>query len=109
LTSVGKARELGISSDRWVYLHGYADADDLPISERPDLGRSLSLQLAANAALDAAGKAIDEIDFVDLYSCFPIAVFAACEALNIDWRNPRVPLTVTGGLPFFGGPGNNYS
>lgn len=44
---------------------------------------------------------------MDLYSCFPIAVFAACEVLGLKPDDPR-GLTVTGGLPFFGGPGNNY-
>jgi acetyl-CoA C-acetyltransferase len=35
-------------------------------------------------------------------------VFNACEGLGIEADDPR-PLTVTGGLPFFGGAGNNYS
>ena len=31
-----------------------------------------------------------------------------CEALGIDGDDPR-GLTLTGGLPYFGGPGNSYS
>jgi acetyl-CoA C-acetyltransferase len=54
-----------------------------------------------------AGKRIDEIEFLDLYSCFPCAVQIACDALGIAHDDPR-GLTLTGGLPYFGGPGNNY-
>jgi len=109
LTSAGTARTLGIAEERWVYLHGYADADDALVTERPDLSASLAMKLAGQGALQAAGRGIADMELLDLYSCFPIAVFAACEALGIDWQNPGRSLTVTGGLPFFGGPGNNYS
>ena len=50
---------------------------------------------------------IDEIDFFDLYSCFPSMVELGRDALDIS-KNISAPLTVTGGLPFFGGAGNNY-
>ena len=43
----------------------------------------------------------------DLYSCFPSAVEIACQEMGIAEDDPR-GLTVTGGLPYFGGPGNNY-
>ena len=55
-----------------------------------------------------AGKTLDEIDYFDIYSCFPAAVAIACDELGLDRLDHR-GLTVTGGLPFFGGPGNNYS
>ena len=35
-------------------------------------------------------------------------MFNVCEGLGLAADDPR-GLTVTGGLPFFGGPGNNYS
>jgi acetyl-CoA C-acetyltransferase len=78
------------------------------LSERPSLCRSPALREAGEQALGAAGVGIDEIDFIDLYSCFPSAVQIACEELGIPSDGSR-RLTVTGGLPFFGGPGNNYS
>ncbi len=56
MTSVAKARELGVADEKMVYLHGCGDA---------------------------------------------------CDALGIAHDDPR-GLTVTGGLPYFGGPGNNY-
>src|SRR3546814_4454368 len=54
-----------------------------------------------------AGKSVAAINQFDLYSCFPCAVLLAAETLGIDWH--KTPCTVTGGLPFFGGAGNNYS
>lgn len=108
LTSVGKARQLGIDEEHWVYLHGYADSDDYFISERINLSSSVALEAAYEDALSMANKRVDDINLFDLYSCFPIAVLAACDALDLDWQDPR-GLTITGGLPFFGGAGNNYS
>ena len=64
--------------------------------------------MSLTAALDAAGIAADDLGLIDLYSCFPIAVEVAAKGLGIELDDPR-GLTITGGLPFFGGPGNNYS
>ncbi len=107
LTSVGEAQRLGIDPAKWIYLHGYAAAKDKLVSERADLSRSLPIALSLASALAAAGKQASDIAHFDLYSCFPCAVLLAAEALALDWRE-TVP-TVTGGLPFFGGPGNSYS
>ncbi|WP_255622154.1 hypothetical protein [Pseudonocardia sp. DSM 110487] len=51
---------------------------------------------------------MDDVATFDLYSCFPIAVSNICDGLGLGPDDPR-GLTVTGGLPFFGGAGNNYS
>jgi acetyl-CoA C-acetyltransferase len=64
--------------------------------------------MTVESALDAAGLSLGEIDRFDFYSCFPIAVFNVRDGLGIAADDPR-PLTVTGGLPYFGGAGNNYS
>jgi acetyl-CoA C-acetyltransferase len=66
------------------------------------------MSAAYDVAMDRAGVSLDEIDLFDIYSCFPIAVFAVCDALGLSPQDPR-GLTLTGGLPFFGGPGNNYA
>ena len=55
LTSVGKARELGVPEDRWVYLHGGADVKERTVIERQDLSRSSAAVLAVQRALDVAG------------------------------------------------------
>lgn len=107
LTSVGQATAMGIDPAKWIYLHGYAAAKDRLVSERTDLSRSRAMELTLAAALQAAGKRTADIALFDLYSCFPCAVLLAAEALALDWR--KTTPTVTGGLPFFGGPGNSYS
>ena len=108
ITSVERARELGIPDDRLVYLHGGADAKERTVMERADLARSPASVLAARQALALAGLEVGQIDLFDFYSCFPIAVFNMLEGLDIPLDDPRA-FTVTGGLPFFGGAGNNYS
>ncbi|MEQ8660352.1 MAG: TAXI family TRAP transporter solute-binding subunit, partial [Gammaproteobacteria bacterium] len=108
MTSVGAARELGIPERNWVYLTAYADVDELPVVRRPRLAGSHAQGLALRRVLDDAGVAAADVDYVDLYSCFPVAVTSACEHLGIDPEGART-LTLTGGLPYFGGPGNNYS
>jgi len=108
LMSQDKARDLGIDESKWVYALSGSDAEDVTLPYREDLSRSVALQAAYDGALTAAGVTTNDITHFDIYSCFPIAVFAACDALDIAYDDPR-GLTVTGGLPFFGGPGNNYS
>ena len=110
LMSAAAARELGVPEDRWVHWWGGAHAEEeawFP-SERPDFGACPSLRDAATGALAEAGLALHEIDCIDFYSCFPVAVEMACEMLGLDESDPR-GFTVTGGLPYAGGPGNNYT
>jgi len=108
LTSVGLARELGIAPAKWVYLHGCADGHDhWYLSERPELHVSHAIRWGARTALDMAGRTLADIRHFDLYSCFPSAVEITCQELGLDEDDAR-GLTVTGGLPYFGGPGNNY-
>ena len=76
--------------------------------ERQDLAHSPAAAMAARRALELAGASLADIGAFDLYSCFPIAVFNICDELGLAPDDPR-RLTLTGGLPFFGGAGNNYS
>ncbi len=109
LTTVGVARELGVPDDKRVFVHGYAALAERELMERQDLGVSPAARLAAHSALSRAGVSVDDIGYFDFYSCFPIAVFnVAQDAFGLRADDPR-RLTVTGGLPYFGGPGNNYS
>ena len=108
MTSVRRARALGVPEDRWVYLYGGADVRERTVIERQDLSKSPAAVAACRKALDVAGLGLDELHAFDLYSCFPIAVFNICDGLGLATDDPR-GLTLTGGLPFFGGAGNNYS
>ncbi len=109
MTSVGTAQELGIPKEKWVYIWGCADANDLwYLSERLNYYSSPAMALVGRRALEMAGLGVEEIDWFDLYSCFPCAVELALDMLGIGEDDPR-PVTLVGGLPYFGGPGNNYS
>lgn len=109
IASAAKARALGVPEDRWVFLHGCADASDLwNLLERQNYHSSPAMRLTGARALAMAGIGADELTFIDLYSCFPSAVEIGAEALGLALDDPR-GFTVTGGLPYFGGPGNNYA
>jgi acetyl-CoA C-acetyltransferase len=109
IASVKKARELGVPPEKWVFLHGCADAADLwnPI-DRQNFHSSPAIRMTGQRAFEMAGIGLADIDYIDLYSCFPIAVEVAAEELGLSLDDPR-GLTVTGGLPYAGGPGNNYA
>ncbi|MFZ3599315.1 acetyl-CoA acetyltransferase [Streptomyces sp. BH104] len=108
LMSVAAARRLGVPEEKWVFLHGHADLRERELMEREDLSRSPAAVTAVRHALDVAGISASDLSTIDLYSCFPIPVFNICDGLGLDPADPR-GLTLTGGLPFFGGAGNNYS
>ena len=108
LMSVAAARRLGVPEEKWVYLHGHADLQEQGMLQRPDLGHAPSAVLAVRDALAMAGIGVDDVATFDLYSCFPVPVFNICDGMGIAPDDPR-GLTLTGGLPFFGGAGNNYS
>ncbi|OBH84798.1 acetyl-CoA acetyltransferase [Mycobacterium sp. E2989] len=109
LASVEQARRLRIPADRWVYPHAGTDAHDTSaIAERDELHRSPAIRIAGRRALELAGLGIDEVDHVDLYSCFPSAVQVAAAELGLPVDDPARALTVTGGLTFAGGPWSNY-
>ncbi len=108
LTSVGAARAAGVPQASLVFLHGYADLRERDLFDRPDLSTSPASIAAARTALARAGITAADLAQVDLYSCFPLAVLNICDGLGLPHNDPR-GLTVTGGLPFFGGAGNNYS
>lgn len=107
--SVAAAQAAGITSDRWVFLQAGADAyDHWFVSERWSLGRSPAIAACGRIAFDLAGVGVDDLALLDLYSCFPSAVEVSALELGIDAWDVSRPPTVTGGLCFGGGPGNNY-
>lgn len=108
LASAGTARALGVPEDKWVHIHAVTSATELELSERPDLSRNPASIASVEQALELAGKGMEAMDFIDFYSCFAIPVFNQCDHFGLSADDPR-GLTLTGGLPFFGGAGNNYS
>ncbi|HLK42292.1 MAG TPA: acetyl-CoA acetyltransferase [Thermoleophilia bacterium] len=109
LCSADAATAAGVTEDEWVFVHaGAAAHDHWFISERWSLAESPAIRLAGEAAFELAGTGPDGVAHVDLYSCFPSAVEVGAAALGFGLDDPDRPLTVTGGLAYAGGPGNNY-
>jgi len=110
ITSAQAARDAGVPSDRWVFIYAGAQARDTwHVSERETLTASPAIRASAKAAMRHAGVNVDEIAYLDLYSCFPAAVQVAARELGVALEDRARPLTLTGGLTFAGGPGNNYT
>ncbi|HXQ61788.1 MAG TPA: hypothetical protein VN796_05595 [Acidimicrobiales bacterium] len=108
VTSLAAARRAGVDAGA-VFCWSGAECSDVWFpAARPDPGAAPAMAAAAGAALEAAGTGVDDLAVFDLYSCFPCAVELGLEALGVGEDDGRA-LTVTGGLPYFGGPGNNYS
>jgi acetyl-CoA C-acetyltransferase len=105
ICSAGRAEDLGIARERWVFPLAGASASEPPVSVRRDLHRSASMAAAGRAVLNASDLHVDDLDIIDLYSCFPSAVQIAAAELGLDLARE---LTVTGGMSFFGGPWNDY-
>jgi acetyl-CoA C-acetyltransferase len=105
LCSAAAARRLGVPEDRWVFPVATAEAKDTYVTERWDLSRSPMVRAAGRLLWSLAGVGPDDVGLVDLYSCFPSAVEVQAEELGFTLDRP---LTVTGGMRFFGGPWNDY-
>lgn len=107
MCSVAAAQRLGITEDRWVFpLSGTDCHEHNYVSHRDTFARTPAIELGGSRALELAGTTIDEIELIDLYSCFPAAVQLGAQSLGIDLTKRQ--WSRTGGLPFGGGPWNNY-
>ncbi|HEY6131134.1 MAG TPA: hypothetical protein VIV27_03910, partial [Halioglobus sp.] len=109
VTSHEMADALDIPEQKRIYLQGWGYAKEPPyIAQRAELFHSPAMRTASDQAFAMAGKDMAAIDFLDIYSCFASNVNFTRDILGIADHDLR-PLTVTGGLPYFGGPGNNYT
>ena len=106
LTSVGHARKLGIARDRMIFIHAGAAArepDDYLLRDTYTANASQTAVL--QAILDRMQWKTSCFDHVDLYSCFPVVPKMARRLLGIPEDKP---MTVAGGLTFFGAPVHSY-
>ncbi len=109
MTSQEIAESLNIDPKNLIYLTGSADFKNIgAITRRPNLHDSPAVRESSRLALEQAGLTIDEIDKFDFYCCFPSMVEITIKELGIKKDDPR-NLTITGGLPFHGGPLSAYS
>lgn len=106
VASLAKARDMGVREDRLVYIGaGAAAREPGDIFARDSYEHSASLTTTLQSVLAFNGLAVDDLDFAELYSCFPCMPKLARRA--IGWPLDR-PATVFGGLTFGGGPVGNY-
>jgi acetyl-CoA C-acetyltransferase len=105
LTSLGRAKAIGVPEERMVFVWGGSAASEpLDIAMRDQYRHSSAMDAVLTAAKGLAQQQA-ELDFVELYSCFPCIPKMARRVL--EWPAEK-DATVTGGLTFFGGPYNNY-
>jgi acetyl-CoA C-acetyltransferase len=108
VTDAQTAREAGLAPTEVAYFHGGAEGRDIWIvSERPSLADSPGIAECARRALGMAKIGLEDVTAFDLYSAFPSSVQLAMRAIGLTIDDTR-PFTLTGGLPYHGGPGNNY-
>lgn len=107
VTSAAKARALNIAEEKLVFpLANTQSCYAVPVSQRPQLHSHHGTKLAAEKIYQLAGIKPSDIDFVELYSCFPVAVRSYAIDAKLGFERD---LTVTGGMPFAGGPLNNFT
>src|SRR5262249_17520878 len=109
LASEAAARRLPVPTARWVYPWAGVDVTEhWFLQDRVDYHTLPGVRRAGAELLARTGLDIGRVRHLDLYSCFPIASRLSAAMLGIAPGDPR-PLTATGGLPWFGGPGNHYT
>jgi acetyl-CoA C-acetyltransferase len=106
VSSLAEARRRSIPEDRLIHIgQGAAahESDDVLRRDRYDHSAGMQVSLEQTLALNR--MTIDDIDFAELYSCFPCVPKMARRVLG--WPVDR-PASVFGGLTFGGGPIGNY-
>ena len=84
LCSTEAADRFGIAADRRVFPWGSAVSNHaVPVVQRADLARTPGAELAALRLRDALAIGADDLDHVDLYSCFPAAVDTFAQAWGL--------------------------
>jgi acetyl-CoA C-acetyltransferase len=106
VTSLAFARERGIPEGRIIYVGmGAAAHEPDEILERDSYTHSPGMEVSLGRVFKLNAMTINEVDFAELYSCFPCVPKMARRI--IGWPADR-PATVFGGLTFGGGPIGNY-
>ena len=106
ICSYARARRLGIPEERMVFIGaGAAATEPQDVLARDTLTFSPSLQATLTTALERNALAAEQMDHVELYSCFPCV---PKHARRVASFRADVPPTVSGGLTFAGGPIRNY-
>ena len=100
------ADKLNIPSDKRVYpLASSENNHMISTLQRPNLIEPAGMHLAAKFIMDICNENNLIPNLYDLYSCFPVAVQMFAKSLKLNDIKDK---TVTGAMPFAGGPLNSY-
>ena len=104
--AAGEARARGIPEAKWIYVgNGAAAHEANSVLARDGYVRSAGMEVSILKTMELNQLSVEELDAVELYSCFPCVPKMARRVLG--WPLEK-PATVFGGLTFGGGPIGNY-
>jgi acetyl-CoA C-acetyltransferase len=104
--SVEAAQANGIDPERRLFpLVALESTNAVSLSRRREMHRWPAMNVLGRAAIEHLGRPLTEIEHVELYSCFPVAVRVAQRELGLPLDG--VP-TISGGMAFAGGPLNSF-
>ena len=105
--SAARAEQLGLERGGWIHPLAAAESKHVvPLAQQRQLHSHPGTVLSGKRALALAGVSVQEVTAADLYSCFPSAVQSFAHDLELEGV---CPWTVTGAMPFAGGPFNHAS
>lgn len=105
--SARRAEDLGIPREKWIFPLAAAESHHVVVlAQQRHLHSHPGTAVAGARALTLAGVDVGELVATDLYSCFPAAVGSFAFDLGVE---DGTPLSVTGAMPFSGGPFNHFA
>jgi len=105
--SAARADQLGLKPDGWIFPLAAAQSKHVvPLAQQRLLYTHPGTVLSGERALALAGVSARDVDAAELYSCFPAAIQSFARDLDVA---ETCPWTVTGAMPFAGGPYNSSS
>ena len=100
------ADKLEIDNKKRVYPISSSENNHMiAIQQRPKLYESIGMIYAAKSINKMMEKLDIRLDAYDLYSCFPAAVKMFSKSLELG---SEIPKTITGSMPYAGGPLNSF-
>ncbi len=106
VTSLARATAAGIAADKIVHVGmGAAAHETHNMLKRDQYVQPAGMVVTIEETLKRNGLTVDDLDHVELYSCFPCIPKMARRILG--WPLEK-PITAFGGLTFGGGPIGNY-
>ena len=100
------ANKLEIDNKKRVYPISSSENNHMiAIQQRPKLYESIGMIYAAKSVNKIMEKLDIRLDAYDLYSCFPAAVKMFSKSLELG---NEIPKTITGSMPYAGGPLNSF-